>query len=97
MNNWHDINEVNLYYIKYNILPNLISFGIAYAYYNEINLDCSLKEYINNVISLFNIYNIQVKDQIKLVDNILLNRYKLMVINTEKIEIIDLGKMGKKN
>lgn len=90
MNTWRIINEVNLYYIKYNIIPNLIAFGLAYSFYNRIKLDCSLKEYINNVLSLFNVYNIQINDQMKLVDNILISRYKLMILNVEKIEIINI-------
>ena len=92
MNTWRNINEVNLYYIKYNIIPNLISFGLAYSYYNKIELNCSLKEYINNVLSLFNIYNISIIDEIKLVDNILINRYKIMIINVDKIEFISIKK-----
>ena len=90
MNTWRIINEVNLYYIKYNIIPNLVAFGLAYSFYNKIKLDCSLKEYINNVLSLFNVYNVQINDQMKLVDNILITKYKLMIINVEKIELINI-------
>ena len=92
MNAWRNINEVNLYYIKYNIIPNLISFGLAYSYFNKIELNCSLKEYINNVISLFNVYNININDQMKIVDTILITKYKLMILNVEKIQLINIKK-----
>ena len=48
MNTWKEINEINLYYIKYNVVPNLVAFGLAYSYYNKITLDCSMDEYFNN-------------------------------------------------
>lgn len=92
MDKWKEINDVNMYYIKYNVLPNLIAFGLAYSYYNKIDLNCGMKEYFNNVFSLFNIININIKDQFKLADNILINRYKLMIIKVDPIEIIKIRK-----
>lgn len=92
MNNWSKINEANMFYIKYNILPNLIAFGLAYSYFNKIDLDCSIWQYFNNVISMFNIYGINIKEQFKLVDNILINKYNLMIINVYKIEFIKIKK-----
>ncbi len=92
MNTWKEINEINLYYIKYNVVPNLVAFGLAYSYYNKITLDCSMDEYFNNVFALFNIVNINIKDQFKLVDNILINRYKLIIIKTDSIELIKIRK-----
>lgn len=92
MDKWKEINDVNMYYIKYNVLPNLIAFGLAYSYYNKIDLNCGTKEYFNNVFSLFNIVNINIKDQFKLADNILINRYKLMIIKVDPIEIIKIRK-----
>lgn len=92
MNSWNKINEANLFYIKYNILPNLIAFGLAYSFYNRIRLECSIWEYFNNVFSLFNICDINIRDQFKLVDNILINRYGLMIINVYDLEIIKIKK-----
>ncbi len=92
MNNWSKINEANMFYIKYNILPNLIAFGLAYSYFNKIDLDCSIWQYFNNVISIFNIYGTDIKEQFKLVDNILINKYNLMIINVYKIEFIKIKK-----
>lgn len=92
MNNWSKINEANMFYIKYNILPNLIAFGLAYSYFNKIDLDCSIWQYFNNVISIFNICGIDIKEQFKLVDNILINKYNLMIINVYKIEFIKIKK-----
>lgn len=92
MNNWSKINEANMFYIKYNILPNLIAFGLAYSYFNKIDLDCSIWQYFNNVISIFNICGINIKEQFKLVDNILINKYNLMIINVYKIEFIKIKK-----
>lgn len=92
MNTWRDINEVNLYYLKYNIIPSLIAFGLTYSYYNQIILNCSLNEYIKNVLSLFNVIGINIDEEKKLVDNILFNKYKLLIINVDKIEIININK-----
>lgn len=92
MNNWSKINEANMFYIKYNILPNLIAFGLAYSYFNKIDLECSIWQYFNNVISIFNICGIDIKEQFKLVDNILINKYNLMIINVYKIEFIKIKK-----
>lgn len=92
MNKWKEINEVNMFYIKYNVLPNLIAFGLAYSYYNKIDLNCGMRAYFNNVFSLFNIVNINIKDQFKLADNILINKYKLMIIKVNPIEIIKIRK-----
>lgn len=92
MNNWKKVNEANLFYIKYNILPNLIAFGLAYSYYNNIKLDCNIWQYFNSVFSLFNICNINMQDQFKLVDNILINKYHLMIINAYDLEIIRIKK-----
>ena len=82
MNTWKEINEINLYYIKYNVVPNLVAFGLAYSYYNKITLDCSMDEYFNNVFALFNIVNINIKDQFKLV----------IIIKTDSIELIKIRK-----
>lgn len=92
MDEWRKINEANLYYIKYNVLPNIIAFGLAYAFFNHIRLKCSIYQYFNNVISLFNIRNINIYDQFKLVDNILINKYGLMIINFYDLEIIKIKK-----
>ena len=40
----------------------------------------------------FNIVNINIKDQFKLADNILINKYKLMIIKVNPIEIIKIRK-----
>ncbi len=92
MYTWRKINEANLFYIEYNILPNLIAFGLAYTFYNKLKLNCSIWEYFNNVLSLFNISNINIKKQFKLVDNILINKYNLMVVDVYNIELIKIKK-----
>ena len=51
-----------------------------------------MDEYFNNVFALFNIVNINIKDQFKLVDNILINRYQLIIIKTDSIELIKIRK-----
>lgn len=92
MNNWNRINEANIFYLKYNVLPSLVAFGIAYAFFNKIRLECSIWEYFNSVYSLFNVCDIDLKEQFKLVDNILINRYGLMIINVYDLEIIKIKK-----
>lgn len=84
--------EMNLFYIKYNLLPNLMAFGLAYSYYNKININCSFNEYYNRMFSFFNIYRIDLKEEYRMINNILINKYSLLIINTDSIELIKIKK-----
>lgn len=89
----NDLIEMNLFYIKYNLLPNLMAFGLAYSYYNKININCSLNEYYNHMFSFFNIYHIDLKEEYRMINNILINKYSLLIINTDSLELIKIKKI----
>lgn len=84
--------EINIFYIKYNLLPNLVAFGLAYSYYNDIIINYSLNDYYNRIQSFFNIYQVTLKEEYRLINNILINKYSLLMINTEPLEFIKIKK-----
>lgn len=88
----NNILEMNLFYIKYNLLPNLVAFGLAYGYYNNLKINYSLKDYYNHIVNLFNIYHIDLKDEYRIINNILINKYSLLIVNTDTLEFIKIKK-----
>lgn len=90
MNSWKKLNDSLLYYMEYNILPNMLAYGLAYSFFNKLSLDCSFSQYFNSVLSMFNIIDIEMKKQFKLVDKILTSKYGVLIINIDPIEIIKI-------
>lgn len=84
--------EMNYFYIKYNLLPNLVAFGLAYSYYSNLKINHSLKDYYNNIVNFFNIYHIDLKDEYRIINNILINKYSLLIVNTDTLEFMRIKK-----
>ncbi len=82
--------EINLFYIKYNLLPNLIAYGLAYSFHSKKKINCSFKEYYNYILSFFNIQYVDLIDEYRIINNILINKYALLLINTDDIELVRL-------
>lgn len=88
----NNLMEINMFYIKYNLLPNLVAFGLAYSYYSDIKLKYSLSDYYNRIVTFFNVYQIELKDEYRLINSILLNKYSLLIINTDTLELMRIKK-----
>lgn len=88
----NNIMQMNLFYIKYSLLPNLVAFGLAYSYYNNIKLNCSLSYYYNYILNLFNICRIDLKDEYRIINNILIYKYSLIIVDVNYIELVALKK-----
>lgn len=90
--NMNNLIEMNMFYIKYNLLPNLVAFGLAYSYYNNIAINYSLSEYYNQIVSFFNVNHIDLKDEYRLINSILFNKYSLLLTNTDTLEFMKIKK-----
>lgn len=90
MKDYEFLKNTSLYYVKYNIIPNYISFTLAYAYFNNIKLENSLEYYCDDLLKLFNLDIKDIKYLFNIVNKILIDKYNLMIIKCDKLEIINL-------
>lgn len=77
---WNEINKQLSYFIEYNILPNMISYVINLMYHNNINSNDFFYNIYNSVKSYINITGESKKLVINIVNNILKNKYGLIII-----------------
>ncbi len=81
----------DLLYLKYNLIPNYIAFNIIQDYYNN-NINMSFIGYYNKIMKYINVNNLEYEDIYRIVFNTLVNKYSLLIINIDKLEIRELKK-----